>query len=266
MEICPSCLFSSKTPVKAPPNPHSKTSRKKLAAAALRDPVSQEVEALGKEVVGKPEASWDSTQADVAWMGAKLRADLGPQSKMSAHPRLLERLIDPAATQHLTKRLAGWYDTLEVYMADLDGGLPPAVLHKPRRGQGWGSKWGKAPKSKVIGISWAEARASWAAKVAALLREVLALLKSGKARDQWLVRCDHLKGLAESMPVDFWRFQMGPGTWACVDLCSEGFSTFSPDKCCRALEQASCLSQPAVCCLSATLDAVAVKAGGKAVS
>ena len=59
---------------------------------------------------------------------------------------------------------------------------------------------------------------------------------------------------------------MGPGTWACVDLCSEGFSTFSPDKCCRALEQASCLSQPAVCCLSATLDAVAGKAGGKAMS
>ena len=59
---------------------------------------------------------------------------------------------------------------------------------------------------------------------------------------------------------------MGPGTWACVDLCSEGLPTFSPSKCCLALENVSSLSQPAVCCLSATLDAVAAKAGGKAMA
>ena len=85
--------------------------------------------------------------------------------------------MDLEATQLLTQRLARGYDTLEVFMADADGGLPPAVLHKPRRGQGWGSKWCKAPRCKLAGISWAEARASWAAKVAALLKEVVALLR-----------------------------------------------------------------------------------------
>ena len=121
--------------------------------------------------------------------------------------------MDPAATQRLTKRRACWYDTLEVHMADVDGGLPPTVLHKPRRGQGWGSKRCKRPRCKLAGISWVEARASWAAKVAALLREVLALLRSGKAKDQRLVRCDHLKGLTESLLVFFggsrWDLALG---------------------------------------------------------
>ena len=78
--------FLRKAPAKAPPNPFSKTSRKKLAASALRDPVSLEVEALCKKADGKLEASWDSTQADVAWLGAEVRADLGPRSCFSAHP------------------------------------------------------------------------------------------------------------------------------------------------------------------------------------